>query len=319
MMRGENTGADRGPIEADERPIPDDHEFALLLTHDIDRPYKTYQSIYYMLTDRDRWRYHLATALPSVNPYWQFDRVREIESDLGVRSAFYVLDEQRLFQDRPLAEWLTLRGWKLYVGRYNVTSDDDIADVLRTLDQDGWEVGLHGSFDSYDDPDRLHAEKRVVERVLGHELNGGRQHYLNLSIPETWRHHRAVGLRYDASLGSSETYGFEYGYGVYRPFDDGFVVFPLTLMEGALPNPASEFDAAWAICESLLEEACTNDAVMSVLWHPRSFSRNDFPNHGRLYRRLIERALELGAWVGSPNAFYEAALLGERAASNGDP
>jgi hypothetical protein len=289
---------------------PDDAPFALLLTHDVDRPYKTYQSLYYALTGAGEAprRHHLSTLLPGENPYWQFDHVMALEDDLGVRSAFYFLSEQSLFADRPVREWLTMEGWRLYAGRYDL-SDPRIGAVVERLDDGGWEVGLHGSYRSPTDPDRLRAEKAALEGVLGHPVVGGRQHYLNLERPETWRHHRDIGLRYDASLGSSDAYGFRHGYGVKRPFDDAFVVFPLTIMESALPDPGADFDRAWSVCDSLLEEARDNGAVMSVLWHPRHFHPREFPGHWRLYRRLVGRALEMDAWVGPPGEFYEAAGL----------
>lgn len=280
----------------------DGHPFALCLTHDVDRVRKTYQTVYYALRDRDP--SHLRSLVPGAEPYWQFDEIRALEADLGVRSAFYFLDEQSLFRDRPPTEWLNPRAWKLYAARYDVTGPR-MAEVIADLDDGGWEVGLHGSYDSYRDRSRLAAEKRTLERVLGHEVAGGRQHYLNLDMPETWRHQRAVGLRYDASLGSSTEYGFAHGYDPLRPFDDEFVVFPLTLMEITLPDPGATPAAARAVCDDLLAEARANGAVMTVLWHPRLFSEADFPGYRDCYRYLIERALELDAWVGPPAALYD--------------
>ena len=294
-----------------ERPIPDGHDFALLLTHDVDRPYKTHQSLYYALTDDGRRLQHLRDLLPGRNPYWQFDRVKRIEDKLGVRSAFYLLDEQPL-SERPAREWLSMETWRLYGGRYDLT-DPRLWDVVDGLRDGGWEVGLHGSYESFDDRERLRQEKTRVESVLGESVRGGRQHYLNLDVPETWAHHRALGLQYDASPGSSSEYGFQYGHGVHRPFDDEFVVFPLTLMECALPDPGEDYDAAWSVCEDLLTEARDHGAVMSVLWHPRYFTDRDFPGYASIYRDLIAWALDHGAWVGSPAAFYDAADLGERA------
>lgn len=276
--------------------------FSLCLTHDVDRPYKTYQSIYYAVRDRDS--YHLRTLAPGVNPYWQFEDVMAIEEDLGVRSAFYFLQEQSLFRDRPLREWISPRSWRLYAGRYSIT-DPAIVDVIHTLDRGGWEVGLHGSYESYRDPDRLRAEKAALEAVVGHPIIGGRQHYLNLERPDTWAHQSTAGLRYDTSLGSSTEYGFTHGYDVKRPFDDEFVAFPLTVMENALPDPGDQFDAAWAACRRLLAEAAEHGAVMTVLWHPNKFSERDYPGYRTLYRRLIEEALEKGAWVGPPGELYD--------------
>ncbi len=279
-----------------------EHTFALCLTHDVDRVYKTYQSIYEAMVERDLGG--LWDLLPGRNPYWQFETVMAIEDDLGVRSAFYFLDEQYLFRDRPKRTWLSPEAWKLYLGRYSLT-DPAVVDAIESLDEGGWEVGLHGSFESYRDPAMLQAEKNALEAVLGDSVRGGRQHYLNLEVPETWQHQRDVGLQYDTSLGASDDYGFRGRYRPIRPFGDEFVVFPLTLMELTLPAVTTDPEAAWAECESLLTEAREEQAVMTVLWHPSYFSDQDYPNYAALYRRLIERAQELGAWVGPPGALYD--------------
>jgi len=74
-------------------------------------------------------------------------------------------------------------------------------------------------------------------------------------------------------------------------------------MDQALPDPGTSFEEARRTCEQLLTEAAENDAVMTVLWHPRYFNEQEFPSHRKLYRWLVHRAQELGAWVGSPGAF----------------
>ncbi|WP_435346430.1 polysaccharide deacetylase family protein [Haloarchaeobius sp. HRN-SO-5] len=281
--------------------VPEDHEFALLLTHDVDRPYKTYQFPYYALRDRDPGQ--LWTGLTGKNPFWTFDDLCAVEDELGVRSSFNFLDERHLF-DLPVRDWFKPKNWRLFTGRYSLT-DPAIVDLIRRLESEDWEVGLHGSYFSYLQRDQLEREKVKLESILEGELLGGRQHYLNIDVPLTWRYQRSVGLKYDTSLGSNKQYGFGGEYGILRPFDDDFVVFPLTVMETALPDPGESFETAWRELDALLDEAAENDAVMSVLWHPRFFAVEDFPGHRRLYRRLVRTALERGAWVGSPGELYK--------------
>jgi peptidoglycan/xylan/chitin deacetylase (PgdA/CDA1 family) len=284
-----------------------DYPFALCLTHDVDRPYKTpVHAVFYALADRDP--RHLRDLLPGRNPYWQFEELMTLEADLGVRSAFYFLNEQPL-RDRPRSDLTDPQALLQTVGRYDVR-DPAIERIVRQLDDGGWEVGLHGSYHTARDRERLAEEKARIESVLGHEITGGRQHYLRFDDPETWRHYRNLGLAYDTSLGSTEAYGFLHGDGVLRPFDDDFVVFPLTLMEQTLPDPGERFDAAWAACRSLLDAAADGDAVMTTLFHPRLFDPREFPGYRRLYRRLIEEALEMGAWVGPPRDCYRTFLDG---------
>lgn len=278
-----------------------EHEFALCLTHDVDRPYKTFQAPYYAAAERDP--SHLRSLVSDERPYWQFEEIMALEDDLDVRSAFYFLNEKRLWEKSP-SEWLVPRNWKLFTGRYDIT-DPEIVEIVRTLDDGGWEVGLHGSYESYDDRERLRYEKRVLESVLEGPIHGGRQHYLNTTLPETWEHHQSIGLRYDASYGSSASYGFDGQYGVIRPFDDEFVVFPLTVMEITLLSQTPSVEAAWRECRRLLEEAAEHGAIMTVLWHPRYFNDDEFEGYREIYRRMIREAKALGAWVGPPSECYE--------------
>ncbi|WP_408957973.1 polysaccharide deacetylase family protein [Natrinema sp. 74] len=290
-------------VPRDRSSLPGDAAFALCLTHDVDRPYKGFRSLYY--ATRERPGYHLRTALSSTNPYWQFEDIMALEDELDVRSAFYFLNEQHLLADRPIDEWLSPSNWVQHLGRYDITASE-IVDVVCALDDGGWEVGLHGSYHSADDRERLREEKAALEDVLGRPVAGGRQHYLRLSVPDTWRHHRAIGLEYDATLGSSTECGFQAGYRPLRPFDDDFLVFPLTIMEQALPDPGTDIEAARDVCERILTEAAEHSAVMTVLWHPRYFNEREFPGFQSLYRWLVERARERGAWIGSPRGLCEA-------------
>lgn len=282
--------------------LPGGADFALCLTHDVDRPYKTYQALYFAL--REQSLYHLRTLFSNERPYWQFDEVTQLERELGVRSAFYFLNEPSQMVVRPLRELFSMQHLTDHLGRYDIETEE-IRDVVRQLDRDGWEIGLHGSSTSHRNEERLRTEKETLEEILGHSVTGVRQHYLSLDVPETWRRQADVGLQYDTSLGSSSTYGFDHGYLPRRPFDDEFVVFPLTLMETALPDPSTDFDEAWSECEQLLDEAAENGAVMTVLWHPRFFNEREFPGYKSLYRRLVKSALDRGGWVGAPGHLYE--------------
>ena len=286
----------------DVPPADDEYEFYLCLSHDVDRPYKTYQSLYYAVTERRP--YHLTTLLPGSNPYWQFERIMAMEASLGVRSTFFFLDEQRLLRDRPVREWVDPRRWMLYAGRYDVTSSA-VRAVIERLHREGWEVGLHGSYESFDRPRRLGEEKATIESLLPGRVDGVRQHHLNLETPATWRYQRDAGLRYDATLGSNHDVGFRHGYRPKRPFGDEFVVFPLTVMDSALMGTGATLSDAWDVCSGLLEEAREHTAVMTVNWHQRVFDDREFPGYGELYRSLITTAREAGAWVGPCGDLYE--------------
>ena len=279
------------------------YSFALCLSHDIDRVYKTYQYITDLIARRDP--RELVGFLSGKNPFWTFERIMAIESDFGVRSAFNMLDEMHI-TERPTSEWMTKEAWKLYAGRYDVT-EPQIASVLRVLDTFGWEIALHGSYTSSTNPYRFEREKSRIESAAQTVIIGNRQHYWRLSQPDTWEHLRDVGIKYDTSLGDTSKIGFQYGHELLRPFDDEFVVFPWSMMDGALMDSGDTTAEIWANCKDVLAEAEANRSVLVADWHGgRPFSDGEKEGWRLMYERMIEYALDRGAWVGPPGSFYEA-------------
>lgn len=286
-------------------------EFAVCLTHDVDRPFKTYQAVYDAVRERSIDR--LRDLRPGVNPYWQFETITDIEERFGVRSAFYFLNEPPLWAHEP-REFVRPKNWVEHLGRYDLTASP-IREVITDLDEGGWEVGLHGSREAASDPERLAVEKRILESVVGHGIRGCRHHHLTLD-GRTWEYHSEVGLAYDATLGAVEEVGFRHGYHPLAAGDGPFHVFPLTAMEVALPDPGVRPAAARAAVDQLLETAARNEAVMTVLWHPRYFSDAEFPGYRDLYRYLLRRGNEADAWIGSPG---ELLALADRNAAPEPP
>lgn len=269
-------------------------EFALCLTHDVDRPYKTYQWVYEAVRERNPSK--LRGLVSGENPYWQFGSVMDMEDSFGVRSAFYFLQEPPLTA-YPAREWVRPGNWVEHAGRYDPAAHP-VRGVIERLHDGGWEVGLHGSRLAARDPGRLATEKRRLESALGDRIVGCRHHHLDLGNG-TWDLHQSAGLTYDASLGSPALAGFQHGTRPYRTAE-GFLVFPLTAMEVALPDPAGDERAARDAIDRLLQRAAQESAVMTVLWHPRYFAEGEFPGYRDLYRYLLRQAREFGAWIGPP-------------------
>lgn len=147
------------------------------LTHDVDRTRKTYQ--YFTRPIRNLIKLDLKGLLNNIkfftlpNSYWGFDEIIEIETKYDVKSAFYFLNETLPFN------LFNPSNWKLSLGRYNIT-DPEIVGIIKFVDNNGQEIGLHGSFSSYENKKLLAWEKDVLENIVGHKIIRIRQHYLNL-------------------------------------------------------------------------------------------------------------------------------------------
>ncbi|MEO0185336.1 MAG: hypothetical protein ABIL20_06015, partial [candidate division WOR-3 bacterium] len=163
-----------------------------------------------------------------------------------------------------------------------------------------WEIALHGSYDSFDNYEQLKKEKEALEAIIDCKVFGVRQHYLRLKIPETWLIQKKLNLTYDATFGSNDQIGFPDNRIVpFRPFNDGFLVIPLAMMDYVLFSRGKNFVDQLAICEDLLNQAQKRRALVVILWHQRVFNENEFPNAIKLYEDTIKMSIDKGAWVTS--------------------
>ena len=76
------------------------------------------------------------------------------------------------------------------------------------LDKNGWEVGLHGSYNSFNNYALMKSEKQFLENILNHKVIGIRQHHLQIG-EKTWEIQKECGFKYDSSLGFNEKIGFK--------------------------------------------------------------------------------------------------------------
>ncbi len=280
---------------------PDESKFSICLTHDVDRIDKKWWHCLYYFCKTGR-LYHLRSIFNKgrINPYWNFEKIMQIEEKYGVRSTFFFLEEKKRF------EVTNPSTFSITIGYYTL-DDDRIIEVIENLVKYGWEIGLHGSYDSYKDENLLRKEKKRIEQVTGKKVLGVRQHYLNLLIPETWMLQKDAGFKYDSSFGLRSGVGWREMKTVpFKPFEDeDFLVIPLTIMDVALARVSKDIQDAWGKIEAILKYAERNGCVVTVLWHQRVFNENEFPGWSRLYEKIIAEGKKRNAWFATCRDVYE--------------
>lgn len=280
---------------------PDGKKFAVCLTHDVDEIKKTYQYLTRPLRllgkgDFKAIRGQAASIRHRISgkePYWTFDDLIETERRLNVRSTFFFLKESSdVIALKP-------RTWKHHGRRYHF-KQDDVARMIRKLNSGGWEIGLHGSFDSYNDYKRLKAENQELSSVLHEKIAGTRQHNLNLEIPDTWIYHEKIGLEYDTSLGLKNQIGFRWGtsfpFHPVNPDDSkflGLLEIPLSVMDINLFSSNSSWDDL-VLIQGEVEKY---SGVLTLLWHHTVFNDNEYPNWGRTYDKIVRYCKKRKAWL----------------------
>ena len=251
------------------------------LTHDVDRIVKTYQYITYPFKklfkgDIKGFTYQLSSVFKK-NPYWCFPQIISIENEYDVKSTFFFLNESIPFY------LFNISNWKLSLGRYRF-NDEKVVSIIKYLDQNGWEIGLHGSYNSFENHKLLISEKRLLESIIEHSIVGIRQHYLNLN-DSSWRIQREVGFHYDTSFGHRNDIGYkEQKFLPFYPFRDDFTVFPLVIMDSCFMNIMNRKEELL----HLIDITEKNNSILVINWHQRSFNENEFPGYKKAYCDIIE-------------------------------
>ncbi len=291
-------------MNSSEPKWPNGKNFAVCLTHDVDRVKKTYQYFTHLINFLSKLQ--IAKSFneilcffifffckdPKKDPYWNFEIIMDLEKKLNVKSTFYFLNESgkiKIFRPKT---------WKLYLGRYNI-KNPEIVKIIKKLDSEGWEIGLHGSYRSYENQNLLQKEKKELENILGKRVYGVRQHYGNLKIPETWKLQEALGFKYDTTLGIQNSILFkEHKYLPFHPFNSSFLEIPLSpLMDHLLFSKSEKKNEVWEECKHIIEEVEKKNGVLNIIWHDRVFKDNEFPGRREIYERIIKLCQEKNAWI----------------------
>jgi len=211
------------------------------------------------------------------------EAITRLEEEFGFRSTFFFM---------PFADEAghTPAGLPAPVHRASNYRLADYRNLLGSLVERGWEVGLHG-IDCHTGEAAARREKAELARVLGAQPAGCRMHWL-YSTERLNQHLKDAGFAYNATLGYNDRVGFPDGRArPYVEMESGLAILPLAIQDCALlradhANLAPQ--AAWDRISRILESARASGAVVTVLWHNDSFVPPRCWH--RLYRRLLEQA-----------------------------
>ena len=212
------------------------------------------------------------------NPYWQFEEIISLEKSYGFRSTFFFCAKRRHIKD-PY---------------YNI-KNKKIQNIIRKLDKEGFEIGLHGSYLSYNNKKYLEEEKKILESVLKEKVIGNRQHFLNFS-QETPKILSELGFVYDSTFGSAKHAGFKDN--KYNPFDyDNLLEMPMNVMDSTLFNQYRSYNKSYKKIKSLINIAEKKSALITFNWHQGVFFEPEFKGFGKLYIQILEYLKKKNAYV----------------------
>ena len=259
------------------------------LTHDVDRIDKTFQYITRFGTNLKQFRnYSLRSWMSNIfNPkaYYMIRDIMEIEEKHDVKSTFFFLQESIPFN------LFHISNWPLSLGYYRL-NDKRLKKIYPVMLSGEWEIGLHGSYLSYENYDLLVKEKNLLENTIESPVYGIRQHFLNLSA-NTWSYQAKAGFKYDTSWGYTRAIGFrDHQYQEFEPLKNSdFKVIPLALMDFCVMQTREYIPAVIKV----IERSIANNGILVLNWHQRTFNDFEFPGYRKAYEEIIKLCLNYNA------------------------
>ncbi len=187
-----------------------------------------------------------------------------------------------------------------------------VSDVMRTLAEEGFDVGLHGSYYSATSAEMLAEQKMVIQRAVGVDVVTTRQHWLKWNAGVTPRSQSAAGLLADSSMGFNRNIGFRSGTGLPYLFFDAvseemipILEVPLVIHEGALfGTNALEYDVDMArdVVGRMIDETAEHNSCLTMVVHPHSLVDGACEE---FYSWFLGYCIEKRAWVTSLRGVYE--------------
>ncbi len=257
---------------------PEGSKFGVCLTHDIDvvnfSKLATLKNIAKSLIfNNKKW-----------DQLWNFKDFMSLEEKYNAKSSFYFLTLNKEDMD------------------FNFKIEDLEQEIANIADN-GWEVGLHGGHEAYNHLDVINAKKKQLEKVLGKEVTGYRNHYLRFKVPDTWEFLSKAGFKYDTTYGYADCVGFRNGIcHPFKPFnlntnkDIDILEIPLTIMDRTLFDFMKlDMIGRWKITKLLIDTVEKNNGIITILWHNTFMIDENL----RFYEKILKYCHEKGAWMTS--------------------
>jgi len=271
-----------------KKNLPDISSFVLYITHDVDSPFKfTWKNV---LGLKQPFARGLRCLLgKEKDPFWTFSDLLSLEKKHGI-----------------IAEYFFLAGGTHPLDRGYSLNQLIIKELVNKLRRSRCPIGIHFSLSSHLDlfeaQDLKIAEKGFsrelgcFREILNFSPTGSRQHYLGLSIPETWRILSNLGISFDTSAGFAESPGFRCGTCRAFPCFDAQKGEPLPLLEIPLIAMDAGFihylkltpQEALLKMNELVDTVIRHNGIFTLLWHNNTMSEEDFPGWGGIYQAFLE-------------------------------
>jgi len=162
----------------------------------------------------------------------------------------------------------------------------------------GYQIGLHPSYNSYDDYTMITEERENLQKIVGQKVRTSRQHFLRFAFDETITALSDSGIYEDSTLGYQHRIGFRCGtaftyllYDLRRDRNSRVSETPMIVMDGGLLDECDgNVTKAFILLFQFIEKHLRN-SHMTINFHNTIFDPTRYSTESmwRMYHSIIEK------------------------------
>ncbi len=226
-----------------------------------------------------RWRVIIGKE---IDPFDTFDYQLQLQKELNLHPLYFILCGEYDLNDKNIS----LR-------------NTNFQNLIKRLG-DYAKVGIHPSFSSYLNKEKVKNEITKLSKVLNREITISRQHFLRLRLPLSYQILIDLDITDDYTMGYATLPGFRAGIAdTFRFFDlehdnvTNLNIHPFALMDGTMRDYLElNTDESFETATKLIQEVKNVNGTFILLWHNETLSdEKRWTGWKVLYRKILDYAL----------------------------
>lgn len=217
------------------------------------------------------------------DPFDTFDYQLSIQKELNLHPLYFILCGEYDINDKNIS----LR-------------NTNFQNLIKRLG-DYAKVGIHPSFNSYLNKEKVKTEIDGLSKVLNREITTSRQHFLRLRMPLSYQILSDLDVTDDYTMGYASLPGFRAGIAdTFRFYDlehdnvTNLNIHPFALMDGTMRDYLElNVEESYEKATHLIQEIKNVNGTFILLWHNETLSdEKRWKGWLQLYRRILNYALD---------------------------
>ena len=216
------------------------------------------------------------------DPFDTFDYQLQLQKELNLHPNYFILCGEYDFNDKNIS----LR-------------NTNFQNLIKRIG-DYANVGIHPSYSSYLNKEKVGNEIIKLSKVLNREITMSRQHFLRLNMPLSYQILIDLDITDDYTMGYATLPGFRAGIAdTFRFYDlehdnvTNLNIHPFAVMDGTMRDYLElNIQESYKKAADLIREVKNVDGTFILLWHNETLSdEKRWVGWKSLYRRILDTAL----------------------------